>query len=324
MRCLWPSTAVAFLLLALPGGARAGSVPGPDAPRSFYLFGPPIGVPPARPTAPVAVDRPLASNPQMPGPALSGDVCREAAQAAGKAAAVPDGLMGAIARVESGRPDGSGGVAPWPWSINVQGTDHVYDSKAEVIAAVLAFQRRGIRSIDVGCLQVNLMYHPNAFASLEEAFDPMVNATYAAKFLGELLQQTGSWERATANYHSADPELGEPYRRKVQAVLPEEKRIASIMPLIAGLQYGAGAASMRPRAGGGLAQGVGANPGSGGGGAMLSNNAVSARILPLAANAPPGRDINAYRAMPIQITGHALPELAARAPSSPRRFAPPA
>ena len=220
--------------------------------------------------------------------------------------------MGAIARVESGRPDGSGGTAPWPWSINVQGIDHVYDSKAEVIAAVLAFQRRGMRSIDVGCLQVNLFYHPSAFESLDQAFDPMVNATYAAKFLVELRQQTGSWERATAAYHSADPELGEPYRRKVMAVLPEEKRIASIAPLIAGLHYG----------GGGSVPGAGAVPGAGG--TMLSSNTAAARIIPLAANAAPGRDIGAYRAMPIQITGRAMPEIAARIPTNPRRFAPPA
>jgi hypothetical protein len=67
------------------------------------------------------------------------------------------------------------------------------------------------------------MYHPDAFATLEQAFDPKINADYGAKFLALLYRQSGSWEKATANYHSATPELGEPYERKVVATLPDEQ-----------------------------------------------------------------------------------------------------
>ena len=45
-------------------------------------------------------------------------------------------------------------------------------TRQQAVAAVQALQARGVRSIDVGCLQVNLMYHPIAFASLDDAFDP--------------------------------------------------------------------------------------------------------------------------------------------------------
>jgi hypothetical protein len=69
-------------------------------------------------------------------------------------------------------------------------------------------------------MQVNLMYHPNAFASLDQAFDPVANANYAARFLTELYGQTHSWTQATARYHSATPELGANYQRKVAAALP--------------------------------------------------------------------------------------------------------
>ncbi len=283
-------------LFAMPALAWADSVPGPAA-RSFFLFGPPIGVAPARATAPAAT----------PPARMVADVCRQATRVAGKAAAVPDHLLSAIARIESGRADGSGGTAPWPWSINVEGVDHVYDSKAAAIAGVLAFQAQGIRSIDVGCMQVNLAYHPNAFSGLEQAFDPVANANYAARFLVQLRDQTGSWDNAVAAYHSATPERGGPYRRKVMAALPEEQRIASLTPSpIAGLPASPGAT------------------GGGGGGTMLSNDAVHARILPLAANAPPGRDLGAYRNSPIPVTGRLLPMVVSRMTGGPGRAMPPA
>jgi hypothetical protein len=149
--------------------------------------------------------------------------CRQAIQAAETAAGIPDRLMAAIGRVESGRREADGSINPWPWSINVEGQDHIFDSKAEAVAAVQALQTRGVRSIDVGCMQINLMYHPDAFATLNDAFDPVVNARYAASFLVQLHHQTGSWQTATAWYHSATPQLGSDYQRKVMAVWPEEK-----------------------------------------------------------------------------------------------------
>jgi len=154
-----------------------------------------------------------------------GQQCRRAIANAERLAGIPEHLLSSIARIESGRRDPQSGlVDPWPWSINVEGVDHVYDTEPEVIAAVQTFQSQGHRSIDVGCMQVNLMFHPDAFANLAQAFDPKTNADYGAKFLTELYRQTGSWERATAWYHSATPELGEPYERKVIAALPEEQK----------------------------------------------------------------------------------------------------
>ena len=128
----------------------------------------------------------------------------------------PDKLVPTIARVESGRLDAATGkVRPWPWTINVEGVGYFFDSKAEVISAVQALQAKGKRSIDVGCMQVNLMHHPKAFADLDEAFDPAANARYAVRFLSGLYQQTKDWPLATAWYHSATPEHGEEYQRLV-------------------------------------------------------------------------------------------------------------
>ena len=106
----------------------------------------------------------------MPPP---GAQCRAAIAQAERAGGIPPQLLAAIGRVESGRRDPtSGSFAPWPWTVNAEGQGYFFDSKAEAITAVRKMRADGMRSIDVGCLQVNLMYHPKAFASLEDAFDP--------------------------------------------------------------------------------------------------------------------------------------------------------
>lgn len=128
---------------------------------------------------------------------------------------LPAGLLAAIGKVESGRPDAQGGG--WPWTINAAGRGQHFASKAEAIRAVGQHQARGVRSIDVGCFQINLIYHPAAFASLDEGFDPRANAQYAARFLSELQQRAGTWEDAIAAYHSATPGRGDAYRARVYA-----------------------------------------------------------------------------------------------------------
>ena len=162
---------------------------------------------------------PANARPGLPSsiPAASA-LCRGAILAAEHAAHLPDRLLDAIAVVESGRRDPvSGTVYPWPWTINVEGVGHFYESKAEVVAAVLDFQAHGARSIDVGCMQINLVQHPTAFASLDQAFDPATNATYAARFLTQLFNQTNAWPLAAAAYHSQTPDIGADYARKVLA-----------------------------------------------------------------------------------------------------------
>lgn len=155
--------------------------------------------------------------PAPPSPhALCEGAIAEAGKDAGKAMKMPANLPLSIARVESGRLDpATGRGRPWPWTINAAGTGSFYDSKEEAIAAVHALRARGVQSIDVGCMQVNLRYHPQAFASLEDAFDPLVNARYAVRFLTALYRQTGNWVQATAYYHSQTQDLGEQYARKV-------------------------------------------------------------------------------------------------------------
>jgi len=156
--------------------------------------------------------------------ASPGQQCSAAIDSVEQGTGIPPRLMAAIARVESGRVDATtGATLPWPWTIDVNGEGRFFDTKAEAVAAVRQLQAQGVRSIDVGCMQVNLSYHPNAFASLDQAFDPTANAAYAARFLTELHEASHDWTQAAALYHSATPALGAAYRTRVMAVWPLEK-----------------------------------------------------------------------------------------------------
>ena len=146
--------------------------------------------------------------------------CQLAIQGVERTARLPPALLSAIARTESGRVLPGGQLVAWPWTINVAGTGYYYHNADEAVAAVETFRSSGIQSIDVGCMQVNLMHHPDAFASLQQAFDPAVNVRYAAQFLGRLQAEFGTWPAAVGAYHSRTPDLADEYGRRVMQAWP--------------------------------------------------------------------------------------------------------
>ena len=150
--------------------------------------------------------------------AVADPSCGVAGEAAERRWGLPPGLLAAIGRMESGRADPmTRRFTPWAWTINAQGQDGVFADRSHAVDAVRMLLMRGVRSIDIGCFQVNLMYHPEAFDTLEHGFDPEANADYAGRFLADLHARLGSWERAIAWYHSATPGLGDAYRDRVLA-----------------------------------------------------------------------------------------------------------
>ncbi len=163
----------------------------------------------------------LAAKRAAAGPGGDFALCQKAIDAAETSSRLPPRLLGSVGIVESGRLDAkTGRVASWPWTINVAGTGHFFDTKADAIAAVAKARAAGIQSIDVGCMQVNLLHHPTAFASLDDAFDPALNAIYAAGFLSRLHGQLGTWPAAAAAYHSQTPGVADDYRKQVMAIWP--------------------------------------------------------------------------------------------------------
>lgn len=172
--------------------------------------------------------------------------CARAVSQVERASGVPPHLMQAIALAESGRWDDAKRASfAWPWTINAEGQGRFFETKEAAVAEVQRLKARGVRSIDIGCMQVNLLHHPDAFATLDEAFDPVKNATYAGRFLRELHEAQGSWTAAVAHYHSATPHLHEPYRKRVLALWNEAQAKATSPGAIASA---AAAAPAIPRA----------------------------------------------------------------------------
>jgi hypothetical protein len=122
----------------------------------------------------------------------------------------------------------SGAYNPWPWTINFDGQGSFYDNKMQAVVTATSMRPRVTQSIDVGCMQISLTNHPDAFASMDQAFDPYANADYGARFLVQLFEKTGSWPKAVEYYHSATPDLGHDYGQKVYTALPEESRLAML------------------------------------------------------------------------------------------------
>ncbi|CAO5675310.1 MAG: hypothetical protein NEHIOOID_00507 [Holosporales bacterium] len=128
---------------------------------------------------------------------------------------IPSKLLHAIALTESGIKVPEKGMVAWPWSINVHGKGFAFQTKQQAIQAAQFLKRAGIDNFDVGCMQINMLHHPDAFATLEDAFDPEKNVTYAAHFLKSLHSRHNNWEKAYGDYHNIKPHLAKPYKAKV-------------------------------------------------------------------------------------------------------------
>jgi len=132
--------------------------------------------------------------------------------------AIADNLLLAIGLREAGM-SRDGRLTVWPWSVNVDGEGRFLPGRAEAVAHVRERRAAGAELIDIGCMQVNLRWHPDAFASLEDGFDPALNVDYAARYLVRLREETGGWREAAGRYHSADPDRARAYLAALEANL---------------------------------------------------------------------------------------------------------
>ncbi len=156
------------------------------------------------------------------------NLCARAVGTVERAGKFPRHLMAAVSMVESGRWDAAKRERfAWPWTVTAGGAGRFFPSKKAAIAHVRKLQGRGVRNIDVGCMQINLKYHPRAFADLDHAFDPKLNAEYAGRFLVKLRRVTKSWASAVRHYHSSTPKRGRYYWNKVVLVWNDARRIAN-------------------------------------------------------------------------------------------------
>ena len=143
-------------------------------------------------------------------------VCHSYVRLTEQQAKIPTQLLESIALTESAKwYSPLNRTIAWPWTVMAEGKGRYFETKQEAINEVMKLRAKGVRNIDVGCMQINLMHHPDAFTSLEEAFDPQTNVRYSAKFLLDLKSRFATWSNAVGYYHSATPEFHFKYRQKV-------------------------------------------------------------------------------------------------------------
>lgn len=165
--------------------------------------------------------------------------CERAAELAAQQSGVPVSVLKAISLAESGRKIG-GTVRPWPWTVNMEGEGHWFDDYREARRYVEEQYRKGARSFDVGCFQINFKWHSENFRNIDEMFDPLNSALYAARFLSELLAEKGSWKGAAGAYHSRNREFADRYAEKFEQIrtrlAPQDGRPPQVGPIVSTTQ----------------------------------------------------------------------------------------
>jgi hypothetical protein len=128
--------------------------------------------------------------------------CIESAKKYEKIYQLPENLLVSVALTESGKKLKSGEFVAWPWTVNIKGQGKFFKSKDSVLKYVKSHIKKGKKNIDMGCMQVNYMYHPNAFTNLSLAFDPETNVKWSANLIKNLYDKYGSYKDAVGYYHS--------------------------------------------------------------------------------------------------------------------------
>ena len=158
--------------------------------------------------------------------------CIRTAKALETSHQIPAGTLQAISLVETGVKKNNV-YAPWPWTVNIAGKGYYFESKKAALAFAKKKQKAGVKSMDIGCFQINTKWHGDAFRDLDTMFDPSTNGAYAAGFLKKLKAKTSNWQSAISHYHSKTPQKGAAYLAKVNAAQAKMDRakIQAVPPL---------------------------------------------------------------------------------------------
>jgi len=110
---------------------------------------------------------------------------------------IPIGILYAVGLTETGR---RGSLQPY--ALAAEGETIFAQNVNEALTSFEAMRKKGMRLIDLGCMQINHYYHGSNFESVRAMFDPAKNVDYAARFLKELRAREGSWTMAVARYNA--------------------------------------------------------------------------------------------------------------------------
>ena len=165
----------------------------------------------------------------------SWSVCSETAGKIEKELGLPAHILTAVSLAETGRSGPNRQVETWPWTVHDGTKGYYLGSLQEAVDFVRDIRSGGARSVDVGCMQVNLKHHPRAFTSVSQGFDAEANIRYAGSYLKALALDSGSWEEAIAKYHTQNPGLDLDYAPRVLAFWSRERGAGPVRVASAGI-----------------------------------------------------------------------------------------
>lgn len=127
---------------------------------------------------------------------------------------IPPDVLYSVALQESRTRLRSRQTRPWPWTLNVAGVPRRYPTRVAAYKGLTFFLKHGIRSIDVGLMQVNWRFHKDKLGSPWQALDPYHNVRTGAKILASEYRETGDWFKAIGRYHSPGASFKQKRRAK--------------------------------------------------------------------------------------------------------------
>lgn len=121
---------------------------------------------------------------------------------------IPSGLLLAISQVES---------SLQPWAVNLNGKSYYPETRKGAERLLLnkdGTHRKGHTA--VGCMQLAVRWHKQAFETSYHMLEPAANVDYGAKFLKSLYKRYGSWKEAIKHYHGGTVLENKVYFTKVK------------------------------------------------------------------------------------------------------------
>ena len=95
-----------------------------------------------------------------------------------------------------------GHYKPWPWTLNVSGVPRRYQTRKAAYKGLMYFLQQGVKSVDIGIMQINWRYHHKELGTPWQALEPIHNTRTGARILRDEYKITGEWKQAIGRYHS--------------------------------------------------------------------------------------------------------------------------
>lgn len=128
-------------------------------------------------------------------------------------------LIYSVALAESASGRGKGTVSPWFWALRSPNTSFYGRDLEEAKVKLKEFQQ-DFTSIDVGVMQVNLLWHGHRVESAEQLLDPTTNISVGSDILAQAIKSApGDLELGVGRYNNwANEDRARNYGSRVLAI----------------------------------------------------------------------------------------------------------